>query len=93
MLLGIWAAVGLVGIGANIAIACMPSGMAHRNRLRAMSRFFGHVLSLPLSFHGDAHSGRLMKVMLSGADAMFGVWLTFFREQLATFVARWCCCR
>jgi glucan exporter ATP-binding protein len=42
---------------------------------------------LPLSFHGEAHSGRLMKVMLSGADSMFSVWLTFFREQLATYVA------
>ena len=28
-----------------------------------------------------------MKVMLSGADSMFSVWLTFFREQLATYVA------
>ncbi len=61
--------------------------MAHRNRLKVMSRYFGHVLSLPLSFHGEAHSGRLMKVMLGGADAMFAVWLTFFREQLATYVA------
>ena len=28
-----------------------------------------------------------MKVMLAGADSMFSVWLTFFREQLATYVA------
>ena len=28
-----------------------------------------------------------MKVMLGGADSMFSVWLTFFREQLATYVA------
>ena len=86
-LIGVWVAVAAVSIGANIATVVNAERMAHRNRLQAMSRYFGHVLSLPLSFHGEAHSGRLMKVMLAGADAMFAVWLTFFREQLATYVA------
>jgi ATP-binding cassette subfamily B protein len=44
-------------------------------------------LSLPLSFHGEAHSGRMMKTMLSGVDAMFWLWLTFFREQLSTIIS------
>ncbi|HST76717.1 MAG TPA: ABC transporter transmembrane domain-containing protein, partial [Acetobacteraceae bacterium] len=86
-LLGLWAAVGLGGIAANIAVALQAERLAHRNRLLAMSRFFGHVLGLPLSFHGDTHSGRLIKMMISGSDALFGLWLTFFREQLATFLA------
>jgi len=29
----------------------------------------------------------LMKVMLGGSDALFGLWLTFFKDQLSTFVA------
>ena len=86
-LIGVWVAIATVSIGANIATVVHAERMAHRNRLQAMSRYFGHVLSLPLSFHGEAHSGRLMKVMLAGADSMFSVWLTFFREQLATYVA------
>jgi ATP-binding cassette subfamily B protein len=86
-LLGIWAVVGVGGIAANIAAALHAERLSHRNRLEGMRRFYEHVLSLPLSFHGDAHSGRLMKTMLSGADTMFGIWLTFFREQLATYVA------
>jgi glucan exporter ATP-binding protein len=86
-LIGVWLAVGASSIGANIATVVHAERMAHRNRLRVMSRFFAHVLSLPLSFHGEAHSGRLMKVMLGGSDAMFSVWLTFFREQLATYIA------
>ncbi len=86
-LIGFWVAVATISIGANIATVVHAERMAHRNRLQAMSRYFGHVLSLPLSFHGEAHSGRLMKVMLGGADSMFSVWLTFFREQLATYVA------
>jgi ATP-binding cassette subfamily B protein len=86
-LIGIWLAVGASSIGTNIVTVVHAERMAHRNRLRVMSRFFAHVLSLPLSFHGEAHSGRLMKIMLGGSDAMFSVWLTFFREQLATYIA------
>jgi ATP-binding cassette, subfamily B, beta-glucan exporter len=86
-LLGLWAGVGVLGICANIAAALHAERLAHRNRLMAMRRFYEHVLSLPLSFHGDAHSGRLMKLMLQGAEGMFWLWLSFFRDQLSTFVA------
>jgi len=85
-LLMVWAGVGLGGICANIAVALQADRLAHRNRLAAMSRYFQHALSLPLSFHGDIHSGRLLKVMLTGADNLFGLWLAFFRNHLSTFV-------
>ena len=85
--LALWGGVGLVGIVANIAAALQSERLAHRNRLMGMGRYYAHVLALPPSFHGQAHSGRLMKVMLNGADAMFWLWLSFFRDQLATFVA------
>ena len=86
-LLGLWFAVGAGAILANIATSLHSERMAHRNRLSIMNRYFGHVLSLPLSFHGDIHSGRLMKVMLGGSDSLFGLWLTFFKDQLSTIVA------
>ncbi|WP_439595665.1 glucan ABC transporter ATP-binding protein/ permease [Falsiroseomonas sp.] len=86
-LLVLWGAVGLSLIGANVAVALLSDRMAHRNRLTIMARYFEHVLSLPLSFHGDTQSGRLMKVMLVGADNLFGLWLSFFREHLTTFIA------
>ncbi len=86
-LLGVWLAIGVAAIVANVAVAIHSERMAHRNRLSIMSRYFSHVLSLPLSFHGDIHSGRLMKVMLGGSDALFGVWLSFFREQFSTYIA------
>ena len=85
-LLGLWGAVGAAGIVANMAMVVQAERLAHRNRLAAMSRYFAHVLALPLSFHGDAHSGRLMKTMLAGADSLFALWLLFFREQLSTFI-------
>jgi len=86
-LLVVWSAVGLSGIGANVAVALFADRMAHRNRLAVMHRYFQHVLSLPLSFHGDTASGRLMKIMLVGTDNLFGLWLSFFREHLTTFIA------
>jgi glucan exporter ATP-binding protein len=85
-LLLIWGVVGLSGIVAAILVALHADRLAHRNRLAAMHRYFEHVLRLPLSFHGEAHSGRLLKIMIGGADNMFWVWLGFFREHLSTFV-------
>src|SRR5690606_7460783 len=46
-----------------------------------------HVLQLPLAYHTGTHSGRLMKVMLQGADALWGLWLSFFRDHFAAFVS------
>ena len=87
MLLGIWTAVGIGGIAANAAVALQAERLAHRNRLLAMSKYFGHVLSLPLSFYGDTQSGRLIKAMIAGSESLFGVWLTFFRDHLATLLS------
>jgi len=86
-LLLVWGAVGLAGIGANVGVGLFADRMAHRNRLRVMHDYFQHVLALPLSFHGDTQSGRLMKIMLVGSDNLFGLWLGFFREHLITFVS------
>jgi glucan exporter ATP-binding protein len=86
-LLGLWAAVGLGGIAANILVSLQADRMAHRRRLAAMARYFEHVLLLPFAFHNTQQSGRLIKIMLTGVDHLFGIWLSFFRENLATFVA------
>jgi len=86
-LLVLWAAVGVGGIVANIVVSLQADRMAHRRRLGAMATFFEHVLVLPFAFHHGQHSGRLLKVMLTGVDHLFGIWLSFFRENLATFVA------
>ncbi|WP_338663232.1 glucan ABC transporter ATP-binding protein/ permease [Pararoseomonas sp. SCSIO 73927] len=85
-LLVVWGAVGLTGIAANVAVSLLADRMAHRNRLAVMHRYFQHVLAMPLSFHGDTASGRLMKIMLVGTDHLFAIWLSFFREHLTTFI-------
>ena len=77
----------MLGIVASIAAALQAERLAHHNRLLAMRRFYEHVLTLPPSFHGETRTGGLMKVMLSGADTMFWLWLSFFRDQLAIWLA------
>jgi ATP-binding cassette subfamily B protein len=86
-LLLIWAGVGLVGLVATILVSLHADRLAHRRRLAAMHLYFEHVLSLPVAYHSESHSGRMLKIMLGGVDSLFGVWLAFFREHLATFVA------
>lgn len=87
VLLGIWVAVGIGGIVSNIAVALLTERLAHRHRITSMGRYFQHVLALPLSFHGDTHSGRLIKSMLAGTDGLFATWLVFFRDQLSTILS------
>jgi len=87
ILLAVWGTVGVAGIAANIAVVLQSERLAHRNRLSVMARYYEHSLSLPLSFHGDTHSGRLIKIMISGSECLFGLWLSFFREHLATFIS------
>jgi ATP-binding cassette subfamily B protein len=86
-ILGLWALVGLGGIAANMVVSLQADRMAHRRRLGAMASYFEHLLVLPFSFHNTQHSGRLIKIMLTGVDNLFGIWLSFFRENLATLVA------
>jgi ATP-binding cassette subfamily B protein len=87
LLLGLWGLLGVGGIGAGILVALHADRLSQRRRLAAMSQYFEHVLRLPHAFHGSMHSGRQLKVMWQGADTLFGVWLSFLRENLATFVA------
>ena len=82
-----WVAFGLVSIGGGVTVSYHADVLSHRLRLTAIAHYFEHVLSLPLGFHLGAHSGRLVKIMTSGADAQWVLWLGFFREHCAALVA------
>ena len=86
-LVGIWSVVGAVGIVSSILVALHADRMSHRRKLAAMAQYFEHVLSLQAAFHQREHSGRMLKVMLVGADYVFGFLLSLFREHLSTFLA------
>ena len=86
-LLGAWVGFGLFTILCSAAVALHADRLAHRQRQAVLTDYFEHIMQLPLTFHSGTHSGRLMKVMLTGVDALWGLWLSFFREHFAAFVA------
>jgi ATP-binding cassette subfamily B protein len=86
-LVALWVAIGACGILVNIFVAMGAERLAHRTRLGAISRCFDHVLALPAAFHSSVQSGSVMKTMVSGSDSLFALSLTFFKENLATYVA------
>ena len=86
-LLSAWVGFGLFTIAAAVVVALHADRLAHRRRLAVMSAYFDHVLHLPAGFHNNVHSGRLLKIMLDGASSMWSLWLSFFRENCASFVA------
>src|SRR5215472_4169130 len=86
-LLAAWAAFGLFTIGIGALVALHADRLAHRQRQAVLSGYFEHILQLPMTFHTGTHSGRLMKVMLNGTDALWRLWLGFFREHFAAIMS------
>ena len=85
-LIGLWAILGIGGIAASVTVALYADRLAHRRRTAAMAAAFERAITLPLSYHARAGSGRVVRTMLSGTDALFMIWLSFFREHLAAIV-------
>ena len=67
-LLATWVAVGLFSVLGGVLVALHADRLAHRRRNAVLTDYFEHILELPLAYHGATHSGRLMKVMLTGTD-------------------------
>jgi ATP-binding cassette subfamily B protein len=86
-LLGAWVGFGLFTIVCGAFVALQADKLAHRQRQAVLSNYFDHILQLPLTYHTGVHSGRLMKVMLQGTDALWRIWLSFFREHFASIVS------
>src|ERR1700760_2277318 len=86
-LLAAWAAFGLFTIGIGALVALHADRLSHRQRQAVLSGYFEHILQLPMTFHTGTHSGKLMKVMLNGTDALWRLWLGFFREHFAAIMS------
>ena len=86
-LVGAWVGFGLFTIGCSTLVALHADRLAHRRHQVVLTMFFEHVLQLPLSYYTGTHSGRLMKVMLTGTDSLWALWLSFFREHFSRFVS------
>jgi ATP-binding cassette, subfamily B, beta-glucan exporter len=85
-IIGLWATLGLFNIIASVALAIMADRLAHRQRLAAMSRAFERAITLPISYHAERGSGRVVRIMLAGTDQLFALWLAFLREHLTAII-------
>jgi ATP-binding cassette subfamily B protein len=85
-LIGAWVGFGLFVIVAATLVAWYADRLSHYRRNMVLADYFEHVLQLPLAYHAGAHSGRQMKVMLTGTDTLWWLWLSFFREHMSAFV-------
>ena len=82
-----WIGFGLFTIACSTAVALFSDRLAHRRRHAVLSAYVEHVLHLPMAQQTKTHSGRLMKIMLQGTDALWWLWLCFFRDHLAAIVS------
>ncbi len=82
-----WVVVGLFAIVCSALIALFADRMAHHSRHVVLRDYFEHVLQLSAQHRETQHSGRLMKIMLQGTDALWSLWLGFFRDYFAATVA------
>ena len=82
-----WALAGFGGVLASVWVSLHADRLAHRRRLAAIAAFFEHAAALPLAFHGEHHTGRLARIMNNGVSNLFNLWLSFFREHLATLLS------
>ncbi len=87
LLVGAWVAFGLFIIVCSTLVALHADRLAHRQYQVVRTMFFEHVLQLPLSYHTGSHSGRLVKVMITGTNTLWALWLSFFREHFASIIS------
>jgi glucan exporter ATP-binding protein len=86
-LVGAWVGFGLFIVVCSTVVALQADRLAHRHSQKIRTDYFEHILQLPLTYHTGTHSGRLMKVMLTGTNTLWGLWLAFFRDHLVSFVS------
>ena len=86
-LVGAWVGFGLFIIVCSTLVSLHADRLAHRHCQAVRADYFEHILQLPLSYHTGTHSGRLMKVMITGTNTLWGMWLSFFREHFTSFVS------
>jgi ATP-binding cassette, subfamily B, beta-glucan exporter len=87
VLVGAWIGFGMFIIVVGALVALHADRLAHRRYQVVRTIFFEHVLQLPLAYYTGSHSGRLVKVMMTGTNTLWGLWLAFFREHFASLIS------
>jgi ATP-binding cassette subfamily B protein len=80
-IIGLWAALGLLGIVASVIVSIAADRLAHRRRLTALGQAFERAIILPISYHAEKGSGSVIRTILAGSDNLFWNWLSFLRHE------------
>jgi ATP-binding cassette, subfamily B, beta-glucan exporter len=86
-LIGLWAFLGFFGVVASVFLAVWADRLAHRQRLAMLGAAFNRAITLPISYHAERGTGRVVRIMVAGTDALFSLWLTFLREHLSALIS------
>jgi ATP-binding cassette subfamily B protein len=78
----LWCGISVLSFVAGMVISLGADRLTHRRRLAAMAGFVEHLLALPPAFHFQARSGRLMRIMITGCESLFALWLPVLRDQV-----------
>lgn len=85
--IALWAALGLLSVGANVIVAVYSDRLAHRRRLDAMREAFERAIILPASYHAERGSGAIVRNILAGTDVLFWFFLVTPREQFPAIIS------
>jgi glucan exporter ATP-binding protein len=86
-MLMMWAALGVFNTVAFVLVAREADRLAHTRRSTLITEAFGRIISMPLSWHTQRGTSNALHTLLRACETLFGLWLEFMRQHLATAVA------
>lgn len=86
-IIGLWAFLGFFGLVTSVFLSVWADRLAHRQKLATLAAAFERAITLPISYHAERGTGRVVRIMLAGTDTLFALWLTFMREHLAAIIS------
>ncbi|OBZ93669.1 cyclic beta-1,2-glucan ABC transporter [Pararhizobium polonicum] len=86
-LLLMWAGLGVFNTIAFVLVAREADRLAHTRRSTLITEAFGRIISMPLSWHTQRGTSNALHTLLRACETLFGLWLEFMRQHLATAVA------
>ncbi len=85
--LAFWAGLGVFNIVAFVLVARGADRLAHERRAAVLTGSFERVIAMPLAWHHERGTSNVLHTLVRAVEAMFGLWLEFMRQHLATVVA------
>jgi glucan exporter ATP-binding protein len=86
-ILFMWAAFAVFNTIAFVLVAREADRLAHGRRATLLTEAFGRIISMPLSWHHQRGTSNALHTLLRACETLFGLWLEFMRNHLATVVA------